>query len=82
MDWIGAAFMPVERCVLQGLHPQRRRIEPRNNLAYAARAIWCVKEATGVDLEPGFQAALRAVRSWRTGKTGEELYAEMLSAAR
>lgn len=57
------------------------RIEPRNNLAYAARAIWCVREATGVDLEPGFKAALAAVRSWRTGKSGEELYAEMLTAS-
>lgn len=50
------------------------RIEPLNNLAYAARAIHCAREATGVDLEPAFRAALQAVRSWRTGQSGEELY--------
>ena len=55
------------------------RIEPKNNLAYAARAIWCVREATGLDLEPAFKTALKAVQSWRTGQTGEQLYEEMLN---
>ncbi len=50
------------------------RIEPKNNLAYAARAIGYVREATGLDLEGAFLHDLAGAVSWRTGQTGKELY--------
>jgi hypothetical protein len=55
------------------------RIEPKNNIAYAARAIKYVKEATGQDLEPAFLRDLAGATSWRTGQNGAELYGEILA---
>lgn len=55
------------------------RIEPKNNIAYAARAIRYVKEATGQDLEAAFLRDLGAAVSWRTNQTGAELYQEILA---
>jgi hypothetical protein len=50
------------------------RIEPRNDIAFARRAISLVWQATGIDLETAFVADLEHTRSWRTGKTGADLY--------
>ena len=54
------------------------RIEPKNNIAYAARALGYVREATGQDLEAGFVRDLQAAVSWRTGQTGATLYEEIM----
>jgi len=43
------------------------RIEPRNNVAYAASAVWLTYQATGVDLSPLAMDYLNKVKSWRTG---------------
>ncbi len=53
------------------------RIEPRNDIAFARRAISLVWQATGVDLETGFLADLAAARSWRNGLTGADLYHQL-----
>ncbi|TMC14217.1 MAG: DUF3536 domain-containing protein, partial [Chloroflexi bacterium] len=50
------------------------RIEPRNTIAFARRAISFVWQATGHDLQCDFLADLELVRSWRTGRTGTDLY--------
>lgn len=50
------------------------RIEPMNNLAYAARAIAGVRTATGEDLAAEFRRSLRPIASWRTRETGDALY--------
>jgi hypothetical protein len=50
------------------------RIETRNNIGYAAMAIELVKQATGIDLAPGFRSDLAAARSWLTDETGRDLY--------
>ena len=55
------------------------RIEPVNNLAYAARAIADVRSATGHDLADSFRRSLRPLRSWRTGESGEALYNRVLT---
>jgi alpha-amylase/alpha-mannosidase (GH57 family) len=55
------------------------RIEPKNNIAYAARAIKYVNEATGLDLESAFLGDLALAPSWRTGQNGAELYGEILA---
>lgn len=57
------------------------RLEPRYVLGYAARAIRLLQEAGEVDLEPDFLQRLRACRSWRSGKTGEDLYLELAARA-
>lgn len=50
------------------------RIEPRNNIAFARRAISLYWQATGIDLQTAFLENLAQARSWRTGYTGADLY--------
>jgi Domain of unknown function (DUF3536)/Glycosyl hydrolase family 57 len=50
------------------------RIEPRNDIAFARRAISLYWQATAIDLQQGFLAQLERVKSWRTGLTGADLY--------
>jgi len=54
------------------------RLEPRYVIAYAAKAIHLVKEATGVSLEEGFKRDLRLAVSWITDQTGEDIYDEVV----
>jgi len=53
------------------------RIEPRNDIAFARRAISLTWQATGIDLGPDFVADLAAARSWRTGLTGADIYRQL-----
>jgi len=53
------------------------RIEPRNDIAFARRAIGLMWQATGVDLQAAFVADLANARSWRTARTGAELYMQL-----
>jgi hypothetical protein len=53
------------------------RIEPRNDIAFARRAISLVWQATQVDLQDAFVADLASARSWRTGLTGADLYRQL-----
>ncbi len=55
------------------------RLEPRYIIAYAAKAIHLVKEATGISLEEGFKRDLRLAVSWITEQTGEDIYEEVVS---
>ena len=50
------------------------RIEPRNNLTYAAQAIWLNQQATGSELFEAAKEWLRPVRSWRTGLKGDQFF--------
>ena len=50
------------------------RLEMRNNLAYAARAIRCMQRASGVDLAPMFRERLAAARSEGSGLRGDEVF--------
>jgi len=50
------------------------RIEPRNNIAFARRAISLYWEAARIDLQAAFLADLAEARSWRTGVSGADLY--------
>ncbi len=49
------------------------RIEPRNNVAYAARAVWLTYQATGLNLLPKARQWLQEVESPRTGIRGNEV---------
>jgi hypothetical protein len=53
------------------------RIEPRNDIAFARRAISLYWQATRADLQSAFLADLAGTRSWRTGKTGADLYRKL-----
>jgi hypothetical protein len=50
------------------------RIEPKNDIAFARRAISLVWQATGIDLESDFLVDLALPRSSRTGRSGADLY--------
>jgi alpha-amylase/alpha-mannosidase (GH57 family) len=50
------------------------RIEPRNNIAFARRAISLMWQATATDLQSDFLLAVARSRSWRTGLTGADTY--------
>ena len=53
------------------------RIEPHNSIAMAARAITIVRDVTAIDLSGPFQKDLERCKSWRTGRTGVEIYLEV-----
>jgi hypothetical protein len=53
------------------------RIEPRNDIAYARRAISLYWQALGIDLQSGFVRDLEQAKSWRTGFTGTDLYKQL-----
>lgn len=53
------------------------RIEPRNDIAFARRAISLIWQATGIDLQRDFVEDLKAAKSWRTGATGADLYRQL-----
>jgi alpha-amylase/alpha-mannosidase (GH57 family) len=53
------------------------RIEPRNDIAFARKAISLVWQATRLDLEADFVRNLAAAQSWRTGLTGASIYAQL-----
>jgi hypothetical protein len=55
------------------------RIEPKNNVAYAARAVWLVRQATRVNLAPVAQNLLRPVKSPRTGLNGSKVFTRCLA---
>jgi alpha-amylase/alpha-mannosidase (GH57 family) len=55
------------------------RLEPRYIIAYAAKAIHLVKDATGISLEEGFKRDLRLAVSWITEQTGADVYEEVMS---
>jgi alpha-amylase/alpha-mannosidase (GH57 family) len=53
------------------------RIEPRNNIAFARRAISLIWQALNIDLQQAFVRDLQLTRSQRTQKTGANLYREL-----
>jgi hypothetical protein len=54
------------------------RIEPRNNLAYAANAVQLVKTASGADLSGAVLRDLHGVVSERSGLRGDQVFREYL----
>ena len=53
------------------------RIEPRNDIGFARRAISLYWLALGLDLQRDFVRDLRATQSWHTGLNGAELYRQL-----
>jgi hypothetical protein len=57
------------------------RIEPRNNLAYAAQAVRLANMSTGVNLAPPLLIDLHQVVSERTGLRGDAVFLQHLLRA-
>ncbi len=55
------------------------RIEPRNNIGYAAMAIEQTRLATRIDLADGFRSDLAAAQSWVTDETGQDVYDRLVA---
>lgn len=55
------------------------RIEPRNCVAYAARAVRLARQATGIDLAPGVTKDLRLVRSPYTHLSAAQVFESYLN---
>jgi len=53
------------------------RIEPRNNIAFARRAISLIWQALDIDLQSEFVNELQAAKSWRTSLTGTDMYRQL-----
>jgi hypothetical protein len=57
------------------------RIEPKNNVAYAAQAVRLTRQATGVDLSPAVLQDLSHVISHRSGLRGDVVFRRQLLRA-
>jgi alpha-amylase/alpha-mannosidase (GH57 family) len=57
------------------------RIEPRNNVNYAAQAVLLTEKAMEVDLTADALKVLSKVRSWRTGLCADEVFRRHLQRA-
>jgi hypothetical protein len=53
------------------------RIEPRNDIAFARRAISLTWQALGIDLQSDFVRDLADAKSWRRGTTGADIYKQL-----
>ncbi len=52
------------------------RIEPQNNVSYAAMAVWLTKLATGVNLEDKALQLLKSVRSSKSGLRADTVFSQ------
>jgi len=52
------------------------RIEPKNNIAYTAQAVWLTKQVTGVDLEQKAMDLLKKVKDQHSGLNGAEVFSK------
>lgn len=52
------------------------RIEPQNNIAYAAQAVWLTEQATGIALKSTAMEVFKQVKDERTGLRGDTVFAE------
>jgi hypothetical protein len=57
------------------------RIEPRNNVAYAAQAVYLARLATGIDLSPDIIADLRGVTNPDCGLGADEIFERHIQRA-
>ncbi|MBI4495030.1 MAG: DUF3536 domain-containing protein [Chloroflexi bacterium] len=55
------------------------RLEPARMLAFGTRAARLTQQATDLAMEEAFVLDLAAARSWRTGRTGADLYRQVVS---
>jgi alpha-amylase/alpha-mannosidase (GH57 family) len=54
------------------------RIEPKNAVTYAARAVWLVKKATGIDISPEITVILEKSKSWQNAVSALDFFKEAM----
>jgi alpha-amylase/alpha-mannosidase (GH57 family) len=57
------------------------RIEPKNNVRYAAQAVWLTQLSTGVDLSSQAMEELQTVKSWKNNLRADEVFCQHLERA-
>lgn len=57
------------------------RIEPQNNIAYAANAVWLTEKATGLQIDPAIVSSMANVRSKKTGLRADTIFTQTLIRA-
>jgi alpha-amylase/alpha-mannosidase (GH57 family) len=57
------------------------RIEPKNNVAYAAQAVALTRQATGIDLAPQTRLGLQQVVSWKSRRRAAAVFDYYLARA-
>lgn len=57
------------------------RIEPQNNISYAAKAVWLITQATGFDISPAIIDALKEIKSKKTGLRADTIFSQTLLRA-
>ncbi len=62
-------------------HDEFYRLEPQNNIAYAAKAVYLTERATGAELKPVVTDLLKQVQSERTSLRGDTVFSQTLMRA-
>jgi len=62
-------------------HDEFYRLEPQNNIAYAAKAVYLTERATGAELRPVVTDLLKQVQSERTSLRGDTVFSQTLMRA-
>ena len=57
------------------------RIEPQNNIAYAANAVWLTQKASGETIDPAIIRQMADVRSKKTGLRADTIFTQTLVRA-
>jgi hypothetical protein len=62
-------------------HDEFHRLEPQNNIAYAAKAVYLTERATGASLQPVVLELLSQVQSDKTGLRGDTVFSQTMMRA-
>ena len=63
-------------------HQEFHRIEPHNNIAYAAYAVWLSELVTGEHIDPEIIRKLADVRDQKTGLRADTVFTQTLVRAK
>jgi hypothetical protein len=63
-------------------HQEFHRIEPQNNIAYAAMAVWLTEMATGEHIDSETTMALADVRDKKSGLRADTVFSQTLIRAK
>ena len=62
-------------------HDEFYRLEPQNNIAYAAKAVYLTERATGAELRSVVTELLKQVQSEKTSLRGDTVFSQTMMRA-
>jgi len=62
-------------------HAEFHRLEPQNNIAYAAKAVYLTERASGASIQPTVLELLKDVRSDKTNLRGDTVFSQTMMRA-